>query len=140
MLRAWILGKIDRKRYLALTPLAFEAAVNGDPIAVEIIVRQGEGLAEYATTLIRKFGMEAMDVDVVLSGSVFKGVGPLLVDTITACVHRVAPRANLVRACFEPVIGSVLLAYDALHLPVSESMYANLAKTAPGEAFFSTKE
>ena len=35
-------------------------------------------------------------------------------------------------------IGSVLLAYDALGIPVSNEMYANLEKTAPGASFFST--
>ena len=42
------------------------------------------------------------------------------------------------RARFEPAVGGVLPAYDALSLPVSEEMYAHLAQTAPGPEFYST--
>lgn len=139
MLRAYILGRVDLNRLLAVTPLVFEAALESDPVACDILVRQGEGLAEYATTLIRKFNLSKLDLDVVLAGSIFKGVGPLLVDTITQCVHRAAPRARIVRSRLEPVAGSVLLAYDALGIPVNEDMYTNLAATLPGEVFFSTR-
>jgi hypothetical protein len=82
--------------------------------------------------------MQDLEFEVVLAGSVFKGVGPLLIDTITQEVHREAPKVAIVRARFEPVIGSVLLAYDALGIPVSEQMYANLVATMPGEALFHT--
>jgi hypothetical protein len=77
---------------------------------------------------------------VVLSGSVFKGQGPLLCDTITQAIHRVAPRAHIVRAQFEPAVGGLLLAYDALGLAVSEAMYDALAQTAPGADFFDTAD
>jgi len=140
MLRAHVAGEIDHGRYLSLCPLVFEAADAGDEIAVEIIVKQGLALAEYATAAIRRFGMQSLEFDVVLAGSVFKGQGALLVDTITQAVHRVAPHTYIVRAQFEPAVGAVLLAYDALGLSVSDEMYKNLAQTAPGAAFFSTTD
>jgi N-acetylglucosamine kinase-like BadF-type ATPase len=138
MLRAYILRKIDWGKFLTICPLVFEAALAGDPVAVEIIVRQGKGLAEYATAMVRRFHMQNLEFEVVLAGSVFKGVGPLLIDTVTQEVHREAPRAHIVRSGFEPVIGSVLLAYDALRIPVTESMIMNLAATMPGGQFFDT--
>jgi N-acetylglucosamine kinase-like BadF-type ATPase len=138
MLRAHVLGKIEHGRYHTLCPLVFEAAITGDSVAVEIIIRQGRGLAEYATAMVRRFHMHGLDFEVVLAGSVFKGVGPLLIDTITQEVHREAPGAQIVRSRFEPVIGSVLLAYDALKIPVTGQMYTNLAQTMPGGEFFDT--
>jgi N-acetylglucosamine kinase-like BadF-type ATPase len=138
MLRASVLHKINRGKLLSTCPLVFEAALAGDPIAVEIIVRQGRGLAEYATAMARRFCMQSLEFDVVLAGSVFKGIGPLLIDTITQEVHQTAPLARIVRSRFEPVIGSVLLAYDALGIPVSETMYANLAATMPEAELFNT--
>jgi N-acetylglucosamine kinase-like BadF-type ATPase len=140
MLRAIVAGEIDHGRYLSLCPLVFEVADAGDEIAVEIIVKQGLALAEYATAAIRRFDMQSLEFDVVLAGSVFKGQGPLLADTITQAVHRVAPHTHIVRAQFEPAVGGVLLAYDALGLSVSDEMYKNLAQTAPGAAFFSTTD
>jgi N-acetylglucosamine kinase-like BadF-type ATPase len=140
MLRAHILGRVDHGKYLTICPLVFDAALAGDRVAVDILVRQGKGLAEYATAMVRRFNMQNQDFEVVLAGSVFKGVGPLLVDTITQEVHREAPKAQIVRARFEPVIGSVLLAYDAFKISVTDEMYANLASTMPDGAFFNTAD
>jgi hypothetical protein len=78
---------------------------------------------------IRRFQMQQETFDVVLVGSVFKGPGTLLLETITMAIHRTAPHARVVRSHFEPVIGALLLAYDALGLPVSEAVYHHLAST-----------
>ena len=138
MLRAYIARQIPHQKMYTLAPLVFKAALAGDAVAAKIIVRQGEGLAEYATAMARRFNMTNLAFDVVLAGSVFKGEGPLLIDTITQAIHQTAPLANIVRAKFEPVVGSVLLAYDALGIAVTDQMYANLAATAPGPGFFDT--
>lgn len=142
MLRASLLRKIDRIRYLSFAPHVFEAALAGDPVSVAIIVRHGKGLAEYATAMARRFNMTDLDFDVVLAGSIFKGVGPLLIDTVTQEIHQIAPLAKIVRPRFEPVVGSVLLAYDALGIQVSESIYeqleASINHAAPGMDLFNT--
>ena len=140
LLKAMVAGQLDRERVLSLCPLAFEAAHDGDDVAVDIIVKQGEALAEYATAGIRRFGMQDLEFYVVLSGGLFKGRGPLLIDTITQAVHRVAPRTNIVRTQFEPAVGAVLLAYDALGIVVNDEMYDNLAQTVPDTEFFSTAD
>lgn len=140
MLRALVLGQIERSRLLSLCPLTFEAADAGDAVAAELVVKHGLALAEYATAAIRRFAMQDLEFDVVLSGSVFKGQGPLLIDTITWSVHRTAPRARIVRARFEPAVGAVLLAYDALGWEATDETYGNLARTAPGPEFFSTAD
>lgn len=138
MLRAMVAGEFPRRRALDLCPFVFDVADGGDAVAVEIIVKQGVALAEYATTLIRRFDMQDLAFDVVLAGSVFKGKGPWLVDTITQRVHQVARRVRIVQTEFEPAVGAVLLAYDAAEKPVTDRMYERLAETTPGEGFFST--
>lgn len=138
MLRERVSGRLSHARMRALCPLLFEAADAGDEVARAIVVEQGQVLAEYATALIRRYDMGSLAFDVVLAGSVFKARGPLLVDTITEAVRRAAPRARIVRARFEPAVGALLLAYDALGMPVTDSMYANLARTTPGAALFDT--
>jgi N-acetylglucosamine kinase-like BadF-type ATPase len=138
LLRASILRQIDYGKFYSITPLVFEQALAGDPIAVGIIVRQGKGLAEYVTAMARRFDMTRLEFEVVLAGSVFKGVGPLLIDTIVQEVHQVAPYAKAVRARFEPAVGSVLLALDALDIDVNDMVYSKLAQTTPEPAFFDT--
>lgn len=140
LLRALLAGEVDNARLFSICPLVFEAAEAGDAVAAGIVERQGVALAEYATALIRRFGMRDLEFDVVLAGSVFKGRGPLLIDTITQQIHKVAPRARIVRTRFEPAVGAVLLAYDALGITVTEAMYSALAETAPGAEFYDTRD
>jgi len=139
LLRGRLAGKIPNASVAALCPAVFEAAFDGDAVATRIIVDQGVALAEYATALIRRYDMQELAFDVVLAGSVFKGKGHLLVDTITQAIAQVAPRARVKRQQFEPAVGGLLLAYDALGMTVTDSMYDNLARTVPDPEFFSTK-
>jgi len=138
MLRAYTAGQLSRRVLRSLCPLVFEAACAGDRAAVDILARQGSVLAEYAAALIHRFQMERLEFDVVLSGSMFKGRGPLLIDTVAQAVHRVAPRARLLRPRFEPAVGGLLLAYDSLGVAVTPAMYDNLAHTSPAASFFDT--
>jgi N-acetylglucosamine kinase-like BadF-type ATPase len=138
MLKALVAQKVGLSSQLSLCPRVFEASVAGDEVASELIVRHGMALAEYAVAAIRRFHMLQETFDVVLAGSVFKGPGFLLPETITMAVHRAAPHARVVRSHFEPVVGALLLAYDALGLTVSEAVYDRLAATCPGPEFFNT--
>jgi len=140
LLRALVADEVDHGRRNALCPLVFEAADAGDEVAVEIIVREGLALAEYAVGLVRRFDMHSLAFDVVLAGSVFKGRGALLTDTITQAIHQVAPHARIVRAPYEPAVGALLLAYDALGIATDDEIHRNLAQTAPGADFYNTAD
>ena len=67
-----------------------------------------------------------------MGGSVFKGEGPLLLDTILHRVHRAAPAAILVRPRLEPVVGAVLLGLEAAGIVVDDQLYTMLQETMPG--------
>ena len=138
LLRAIVAGQIAHQERFALCPLVFAAAEAGDAVATDLLVEQGTALAEYVTAALRRFGMEKTAVDVVLSGSLFKGTGPVLVDTVTQAIHRVCPRARIVRASLEPAVGAVLLGFDALGIVADDQVYNDLMATVPGQAFFST--
>jgi N-acetylglucosamine kinase-like BadF-type ATPase len=138
MLRAFVLRQIEHNRLYGITPLVFDAALEGDAVAVDLLVAMGKELAEYITTLARRFTMQTMPFEVVLAGSVFKGVGPVFVDTIVQEIHRIAPLAQIVRARHEPAVGSVLLALDACSIPAGEQVFQNLLETAPDARFFDT--
>lgn len=140
MFRAALGGRIPEADRLRLCPAVFEAAAADDPVAGAILIKQALALSGYAIALARRCGMLDVAFDVVLSGSVFKGVGPLLVDTITREIARAAPRARVVRPAFEPVVGSLLLAYDAAGIDITETILAKVAATLPGESFFDTQD
>jgi N-acetylglucosamine kinase-like BadF-type ATPase len=124
-------GWFDRRRLFKVVPLVFEAAYNGDEVAQDLLIRLGNEVGLAASAIIRRLGLEGSDVEVILAGGVFKGRGPLLLDAVTLTVHRVAPRAKVVIAKFEPVVGAVLLALEGLGIEITDDIYANLEATLP---------
>ena len=140
LMRAIVAKQISRSRALSLCPLVFRLADEGDAAARGIIVRQATALVDYATNLIRRYDMQALAFDVVLAGSVFKGQGPLLIDTLSAQIRDVAPQARIVHATREPAVGALLLAYDALGWTVTKEMYERLDRTAPAPELFDTTD
>jgi N-acetylglucosamine kinase-like BadF-type ATPase len=140
LLHAIIAGQLPHRAGHRLCPLVFLTANGGDAVACDILARDGRLLAEYATGMLRRFRMAALAFELVLSGSVFKGKCPVLIDTLTAEVHRVAPRARIVRVGLEPAAGAVLLAYDALGITVTDEIAANLRATFPDASLFRTVE
>lgn len=57
---------------------------------------------------------------------------------MTKAIHQVAPLARIVRARYETAVGSLLLAYDALGVPVTAEMTAHLEESMPCKEFFDT--
>ena len=123
--------EIRRSRLLELVPLLFEAAEAGDEVARELVIQMGSEVGITALAIIRRLGLELEDVEVILGGSVFKGKGSLLLDTINRVVHARAPRARVIKPRFEPVVGAALLALEAMGVNADEQLYKILASTLP---------
>ena len=77
--------------------------------------------------------MQGDEVEVVLGGSIFKAKGPLLIDTIKQVVHEVAPRASIVLPEFEPVVGALFLALEAIGVKVEGRIAESIRATLPQE-------
>ncbi|MGH8246943.1 MAG: N-acetylglucosamine kinase, partial [Gammaproteobacteria bacterium] len=93
-------------------PLVFQAAEKGDRVARELIQWAGCELGEMANAVIRQLEFENLAFDVVLTGGMFKG-GPLLIDPMRATIHKVAPKARLVRLTTPPVVGAAMIGMEA---------------------------
>lgn len=115
LMRAYVSGKLGRTS--TLVPVLEQAVALGDDVAVRLVADFGERLARYVTAGQKRFGMLQCEQDVVLSGGVFKAHLPGLRESVTRAVLREAPRARLVDARYEPVVGALLLALPALTLP-----------------------
>lgn len=113
-----------------LAPLVFEAAADGDVLASSILKSFGIGYAGMAIAGLRKMGMLDTDVEVVFSGSVFKGRSPLLIDTIRSEIQKFTPKAQLVNARFEPLVGAVILGLEELGLEIDSKLYATITQSA----------
>ncbi|MDH4136224.1 MAG: ATPase [Anaerolineae bacterium] len=95
----------------AAAPIVFQVAAEGDEVAQEIIHWAGHELGSLAIGVIRQLGFEQLDFEVILIGSLFKG-SPTLIETMSATIHAVAPKARLVRLAAPPVVGGVLLGME----------------------------
>ncbi|MBN1285947.1 MAG: ATPase [Anaerolineae bacterium] len=127
-----LLKAVTREDFIpwGATHLVFEAATAGDEPARKILRWAGHELAEPVVFIIRKLGMEDEDFELVLAGSVFKATEPLLVDTLLADVHAVAPKAKPVCLTAPPAVGGVLLAMEADGLTPGEAVRCRLIETA----------
>ena len=123
--------RIRQRDLLPLVPLLFEAAMQGDQVSQDLITRVGEELGISAAAVIKRLGLQALPVEVVLAGSIFRGKGPLLIDTVQQVIHRTAPAATLVRLTFEPVVGAVLLGLEWVGIEADDAIYSALRGTMP---------
>lgn len=99
-------------RILRLPPVLEEAALEGDEVAKGILRVYARDIARYVVVGLRRFDMLSLDVEVVLSGSIFKCRAPELIDTVTDVILSNAPNVTILESIYEPVIGAILLALD----------------------------
>jgi N-acetylglucosamine kinase-like BadF-type ATPase len=130
LLRADAERRLGKDNVKHIAPLVFQAACEGDWVASQILRVFGEGLAELVTAGLKRFDMTALDVEVVLSGNIFKGRGSLLQEVMLASIHMVAPRARLVNARYEPVVGALLLGLEETGVDIDERARQNIEKTS----------
>ncbi len=126
-------GRIAERKLLEVVPCVFEAANRGDAVAQELVIRLGKEVGTTASAIIKKLSLEEADVEVILAGGVFRGKGPLLLDTVVQTVHRTAPQARVVRPKFAPVVGAVLMALETVAGPLTPEVLENLEKSLPKE-------
>jgi N-acetylglucosamine kinase-like BadF-type ATPase len=116
-----------------LPPLLFEAAAAGDDVARGLVARVGEEVGTTAVALIERLGLRKTDVEVVLGGSVFRGEGSLLLETVRATIRQSAPRARIVLPEFHPVVGAVFQAMRSLGIVIDDRILRNMRTSLPAE-------
>ncbi len=108
-------GTLPMDKTIQFAPKLFELAYNGDAVSQRLVKTFSERIANYAITGIQRFHMQEDDVDVVLSGGIFKVKNPILVDTVKAKIKERLPRATVVNAYYEPVVGSIIVGLQKLN-------------------------
>lgn len=129
LLLADAMQKLTRKERLSIVPLVFEAAEQDDEISRKIIQKMATSFANLVVGGVRRFGMEDTEFEVVISGGIFKAKGNLLIDTFTNEVNKVASKAKIVNAIYEPIIGAVLLAIEQLFSTIDNNTLHNIDKS-----------
>ena len=121
-----------------LARVLLDVADQGDLIARRIVQAHGEALGEHALVAARKVGLLNQVYTLVLTGGVLRHRAPLLGEAIVARVCSRSPQAQIERGALEPALGAVMLALEALHVPVDVDVRARLQATQPCADLFDT--
>ena len=70
-----------------------------------------------AIAILRRLHLTRTDSDVVLAGGIFRADDAPFLNRLADAVHRVAPRARLVRLRTAPLLGAALLGLEQLAPP-----------------------
>ena len=114
----------------AAAPVVFQVAEEGDAVACQLIRWAGCELGAMVIAIIRQLDFQALEFDVVMSGSMFEG-GSLLIEPLRATVLAEAPGARFVRLDVPPVIGSVMIGMEQGGLKPERAIRQRLAETLP---------
>jgi N-acetylglucosamine kinase-like BadF-type ATPase len=114
----------------AMAPQVLDAAQGGDEVALGIVRRAGRELGENAVAIIRRLGLEGETFDVVLAGGVLRAGNRTMLDALEEVVRQAAPLAHLALLTEPPVVGAVLLAFEAVGTPLSGDSHCRLREEA----------
>jgi N-acetylglucosamine kinase-like BadF-type ATPase len=96
-------------------PLVFQAAADGDQVALDLVLWAGRELGDLAVGVIRQLELADDVFEVILAGSFWKG-SPLLIREFVSVVEKIAPGAKIERLNGPPVIGGVCIGMEAAGL------------------------
>ena len=121
------LKSVSRHKLSGLAEEVAAAARQGDGVARGILAAAGRELGIAACALIRRLRMEKQAFEVILSGGL-RRVGPLLFGPLRRVVKTTAPRAEVVAARHEPVVGALQLALQSLGRPIDRRQGDEIAR------------
>lgn len=123
-------GKIKDTDYLYLPILLEKAALCKDKTAADIWKDYGRAIVVYLTARMKMMGSLDKTADIILSGSIFKCKFEAFKNTVKEEIWKAAPKANIIEAKYEPVIGAVLMALQEMNGGLGLTVYENLEQSA----------
>jgi N-acetylglucosamine kinase-like BadF-type ATPase len=126
-------GELELARVRELTPLLFEVAAAGDPVAGRLIERQVTEILAQHRVAAGRLGLLAEPHALVLGGGVLRAQHPVLHERVLAGALAQAPLAQISVLDSPPAVGAALLALDALGaaLGAEDRLRATLREAPP---------
>lgn len=112
--RAMYDGRLPMRRLEELAPVVFAAAQDGDGVARDLVDRLADELAVMAVAIGRRLRLVRAEVEVVLTGGVFRTTDRAFFARFEDRLRHGLPRAMLVHLSSPPVLGAALLGLDEL--------------------------
>lgn len=130
LMRAMVEGRLPEGAVQDIAPLVFEEAEDGDPAAIKIITHFGVGCAELLVNGIQRLGMSDLEVEIVLSGGIFKAKSHTLREILVREVIVDVPKVKFIEARYEPVVGAALLALENVGIHPDTATQSNIEASA----------
>lgn len=111
--RAVHVRQLSTARLSELAPVVLSLC-GEDAVATGIVRRVAGEVIALASAALRRLELVDANADVVLGGSLLRGVSPEVIDRIEREIHELAPNARVVLSASEPIVGAALLGLDAL--------------------------
>jgi N-acetylglucosamine kinase-like BadF-type ATPase len=121
-------GELQFQDIAGLPPLVAQVAAQGDVTAQNILQRSGRDLAEAAVAVARALGLEEAPLDVFLTGGLIHETR-YLVPAFRAAVLEALPQASFHKPAFEPVVGTLFLAYRELGRSIDQPLVHILSQS-----------
>jgi N-acetylglucosamine kinase-like BadF-type ATPase len=129
------LGELAMESIHELTPVLFEVATTGDPVAGGLIRRQVDEILAQHRVAASRLNLLGAPHALVLGGGVLRAQHPQLHDQVVAGARAQAPQVEISVLNAPPVVGAALLAIDALGTTAAaESRLRTAMDRTPTEA------
>ena len=118
--------QISVEAYLKIPMILAEEAEAGDNVAADIWIRYGKHIVKYLTARVKKMGLQGKEMDIVLSGGIFKCKFRKFRMVVKEEILSKIPDANIIEAQFEPVVGAAVMGLWRIPGEVTEDIYENM--------------
>ncbi|MEO8395666.1 MAG: hypothetical protein ABI700_21910, partial [Chloroflexota bacterium] len=124
---------VSRGALASLATVTAEAAREGNAIAIQLLQRAGQELAQTALAVIAHLGRLESGQAIYYTGGVFRA-GALILDSFTALVASRSPNSSVHAPAFSPAVGSLLLALRAAGVELTPTVIDQIRRTLPPDA------
>jgi N-acetylglucosamine kinase-like BadF-type ATPase len=111
-----------------------EEAAGGDATAQRIVDEHGTALGKYAEVAARRVGLAGAPFTLVLAGGVLRHSCPFLPRAIVEQVRTSSPEARPTMSRYEPVVGALFLALEAVGVTIDHHLLQRVEATLPSAA------
>ena len=125
--------EVSRSAVASLATVTADAARAGDAVAVQLLARAGQELAQAALAVITRLGRLDSGQPIYHTGGVFRA-GALILDSFEAMVASRSPNSTVHAPAFSPAVGALLLALHAAGVELTPSVIDQIRRNLPADA------
>lgn len=131
--------ELSRSTIATLAAITAAAAQSGDAVAIRLLQRAGQELAQAAVAVITRLGQLETGLPIYNTGGVFRAGAPIL-DSFGAAIAARSPHSSIQAATFSPSVGTLLLALRAAGVELSPRIIEQVRRTLPPDALLKRTE